>query len=647
MNTSSALWTRASVCRRLLLLSTGLFLGPQAGAALTSPDISIELPAGTPLDTSLLGWRFPSIGRGFTTYPEDHFESGEPVIPPGLREVKAFAAGADQTAFLKMDGTVVVWPPKNDPTSTVPAGLADVVAIANGGDYIQALKRNGTVVEWGTLPPGTASASTLRDIIALSAGPTNPTALKSDGTVTVRGTNRYGLRDVPPYLEGVIAISASWTYIMALQFDGNVVIWSNMDWLPTTVPVEPKNPVVALVAASREFFVIRKNGVVTKYGYLGREGVWPLSGWLMEGEDVWWASAKKPKIIAASSFQSMAEYYPPLLLTSHGIPVAPDIIDTVSYGSAGYIPESIPAELTDVVALSSGLCHHVALMRRAVLESQHVGVPGSPGSFTVRNSGTAPLYISSITVDGENPADFVFSQVGPEGISVPVGGTATIPFTFTPLGAGDRSAMVSVFSNDFQQSPYLFGIHGTGIPSLLTGTDSFPREFGQGLTITKAALLANDVNVLNPASPPSLVSVDTTSLHRGTISSTDTSISYTPAPGYAGDDSFTYTIRNSTGLTTSGTVYLPLITDIPTTPAKVGFTLYPAPFVAYPVGVSERAYLEVSFSGVPGRTYQIQTSENLIHWDGKGLVTADSVGWIKFYDPAPRPRARFYRLTPP
>ena len=88
-------------------------------------------------------------------------EFGQTTIPPGLNNVVAIAAGGLQSLALRSDGTVVAWgaglindgganPPYNNwGQSIIPDGLGNVVAIAAGYYHSLALCRDGTVVGWG------------------------------------------------------------------------------------------------------------------------------------------------------------------------------------------------------------------------------------------------------------------------------------------------------------------------------------------------------------------------------------------------------------------------------------------------------------------------------------------------------------------
>jgi hypothetical protein len=78
--------------------------------------------------------------------------------------------------------------------------------------------------------------------------------------------------------------------------------------------------------------------------------------------------------------------------------------------------------------------------------------------FILRNSGTGPLTISSITVSGANAADF--TGVVPAAIAP--GQRGTFELLFKPGAAGVRTATVTVNSNDPVNPAWSFAVKGTG-----------------------------------------------------------------------------------------------------------------------------------------------------------------------------------------
>jgi hypothetical protein len=81
--------------------------------------------------------------------------------------------------------------------------------------------------------------------------------------------------------------------------------------------------------------------------------------------------------------------------------------------------------------------------------------------ITIRNSGNAPLTVSGMSInDSYDPPNFSLSATPP--LSIPAGGSATVPFTFTPQQTGTLTANVAISSDDPQEPDYTFDLEGFG-----------------------------------------------------------------------------------------------------------------------------------------------------------------------------------------
>ncbi len=85
-------------------------------------------------------------------------------------------------------------------------------------------------------------------------------------------------------------------------------------------------------------------------------------------------------------------------------------------------------------------------------------------TFTIENTGTATLTISTINVTGTNAAEFVVSGAPS---SVTAGSSATFNVTFTPAAVGTRTATVHVNNSDCDEADYDFAVQGTGVTPCL------------------------------------------------------------------------------------------------------------------------------------------------------------------------------------
>lgn len=83
-------------------------------------------------------------------------------------------------------------------------------------------------------------------------------------------------------------------------------------------------------------------------------------------------------------------------------------------------------------------------------------------TFTIDNSGTGTLNVTSIVMSGTNAADFA---VG--GITLPAtvaaGASTTFTLTFTPAAAGVRTATIAINNDDADEGTYDYAVQGTGM----------------------------------------------------------------------------------------------------------------------------------------------------------------------------------------
>ena len=81
--------------------------------------------------------------------------------------------------------------------------------------------------------------------------------------------------------------------------------------------------------------------------------------------------------------------------------------------------------------------------------------------LTLKNTGTASLTFSQITIGGTNAADF--KETSGCGTSLAVGASCTVSVKFTPSVKGSRTAALSIYDNDgYQNSPQVVSLTGTG-----------------------------------------------------------------------------------------------------------------------------------------------------------------------------------------
>jgi len=99
-----------------------------------------------------------------------------------------------------------------------------------------------------------------------------------------------------------------------------------------------------------------------------------------------------------------------------------------------------------------------------------LGTPGVVKTFTIRNTGLAPLTLSNPSVSGGNASDFTVNTTGLL-LTVPPGGQTTFAVNFTPSASGSRSTTLGIGNNDTDESPFTITLTGNGAGSLPTGPE--------------------------------------------------------------------------------------------------------------------------------------------------------------------------------
>lgn len=156
---------------------------------------------------------------------------------------------------------------------------------------------------------------------------------------------------------------------------------------------------------------------------------------------------------------------------------------------------------------------------------------------------------------------------------------------------------------------------------------------GTPAVISSAKLLRNDSD--DDGDPLVISTVSATSTNGGTVTLGGGNVTYTPLPGFAGLDRFTYTVSDGRGGFDTADVEV-FVAD-GTVPAdnKVSMTMLP------------NGNVVVRFAGVPGRTYEIQRSTDLLNWSPLASVVAPLHGLVEYEDAAPPMGGAFYRMALP
>ena len=131
----------------------------------------------------------------------------------------------------------------------------------------------------------------------------------------------------------------------------------------------------------------------------------------------------------------------------------PDLV--VANATDSNVSVLLSAQYVATVGMSAtGTIHYDVPQTKITLDkttlafgSQPVATSSSPQTVTVTNSGTAPLNVGGVTVNGSNPSDFSQTNTCTSGAIAP-NDSCTINVTFTPSAINTRSASLNIASND-------------------------------------------------------------------------------------------------------------------------------------------------------------------------------------------------------
>lgn len=248
-------------------------------------------------------------------------------------EVDSIAAGYNNTAVIKKNGTVVIYGDNTYRQCDVPSGLSGVKSIAFGSRHVLALKNDGTVAAWGENISGQCQVPyDLSGVKSIACGYLCSIAVKVDGSVIFWGKNAAGNEFyVPGGLNNIKSVSAGIFHTIALKEDQTLVSWGSSDSDKYDIP-EGLSKVTSIAANRYHTIALKEDGTVAAWGgYIG------------------WAPSGLSDIIAISTG---VEHYAVLNKTG-----------TVHvWGKNDYGNCNIPATLKNVKAIAAGDNHTVALM---------------------------------------------------------------------------------------------------------------------------------------------------------------------------------------------------------------------------------------------------------------------------------------------
>lgn len=260
--------------------------------------------------------------------------------------------------------------------------------------------------------------------------------------------------------------------------------------------------------------------------------------------------------------------------------------------------------------------------------------PPAGGTFSrtpalIAPGGSVQLAASGWT-DPQTPLTYQFLL---DDVALGAAGAATTASVAAPAAAGVHTVKVRVFDarGDFAEASQTFTVDNP--PFARAATLGAVGGSASRLAVTKLQSYATDAD----GDAFSIIAVSAASAQGGTVTMAAGVITYTPPPGYSGPDSFTYTLRDVPGLTSTGTVNVNVAAAPAASLNVVSITQTPDGFL-------------VKFAGIPGVSYIIQYRDTLNDpWQTltpPGPVAAGPNGMFEHEDkPVPVPPSRFYRAA--
>jgi 6-phosphogluconolactonase (cycloisomerase 2 family) len=193
-------------------------------------------------------------------------------------------------------------------------------------------------------------------------------------------------------------------------------------------------------------------------------------------------------------------------------------------------PQSIPLTGTGVAPLPAVTLTPASL----TFASTAQGATSPAQTITVTSAGVATLHISSVALSGVNPGDFALASNTCSGPFAP-NASCTISVTFSPLGAGQRTAIVSI-ADDAPNSPQSVQLTGTGQagPPGKPAVTLSPKSVAFGTITQGASAGSQSVTLTNSGNGPLHIS---SVVLGGTDSSAVSMSNACTAPAYAASGS--------------------------------------------------------------------------------------------------------------
>jgi len=253
----------------------------------------------------------------------------------------------------------------------------------------------------------------------------SPTDSKSySGNITISSDD---------YNEPVVIVSVSGTGVPAPEIE--------------VLPASLSFDMVTVSESSQKTFTIKNTGTAV----LNITSITAPDGFTVDKSTSFSVSANDSQVVTVTFSPTAVKSYSDIITIDSDDPDEPQV--TVSVSGTGAAPEIellvLPASLSfDIVPVSES----------------------SQKTFTIRNTGTAVLNITSITApDG-------FTVVPSTPFSVPANDSRIVTVTFSPTDAKSYSGNITIDSDDPDEPQVFVSVSGTGVPVPATDIEVVPAS---------------------------------------------------------------------------------------------------------------------------------------------------------------------------
>ncbi|MCI0559674.1 MAG: cadherin-like domain-containing protein [Nitrososphaera sp.] len=247
--------------------------------------------------------------------------------------------------------------------------------------------------------------------------------------------------------------------------------------------------------------------------------------------------------------------------------------------------------------------------------------------------GSDTLLASALTLAGRSASPMLV----PKANILTTGSEANRIVTITPSLNQYGATLITLLVNDGSVAAKTDFLLSVGhAPQAFSDDLERPRD--AAVKVDELKLIDNDFDMENDLL--TITAVESPLASGATVIHEEGVVYYSPPPGFNEPDSFTYTVSDGFGGTSTATVSVS-VRPPDTGPAK---NLLSLEFVGVPL------HIHLRFSTLPGKIYQVQMSTNLIDWFVIGSATAGLNGMLTFDDNDPtitEASIRFYRLHLP